>query len=172
MCPAFCCLVFAGFRLDVLSAQPCGACSPVRTFVLLCCCSVWLCRAFWCLVFATCRLDVTVAACRNHEIFCWMLLAMPGLLPSNGQRQKVLLRLLCVPARLPPGQTPTPWLWRPGCCAVSACRNHEIFCWMLFAMPGLLTSNGQRLEVLPRLLCVPARLYALPDPPTGDRWCI
>ena len=39
------------------------------------------------------------------EIFRWMLLAMSGLLTSNGQRPKLLLRLLCVPALLPPGQT-------------------------------------------------------------------
>ena len=30
------------------------------------------------------------------EIFRWMLLAMSGLLTSNGQRPKLLLRLLCV----------------------------------------------------------------------------
>ena len=41
------------------------------------------------------------------EIFRWMLLAMSGLLTSNGQRPKLLLRLLFVPALLLPGQTPS-----------------------------------------------------------------
>ena len=47
---------------------------------------------------------------------------------------------------------------RPGCCCVPEACAHEIFCCMLFAVPFLLTSNGQRLKMMPRLLCVPARL--------------
>ena len=48
--------------------------------------------------------------------------------------------------------------WRLGRCSVPALWNHEMFCCMLFAVPFLLTSNGRRLKMLPRLLCVPARL--------------
>ena len=107
-----------------------------RTFFLVCLRCAWLPRAFPGIVAATCRRDVlsvesccgcrscsswnpcpdwwwrpgccTVATCRTDEIFRWMLLAMSRLLTSgNGQRPKLLLRLLCVPALLPPGQTPS-----------------------------------------------------------------
>ena len=43
------------------------------------------------------------------KCFRWMLLSMSWLLTSNGQRPKLLLRLLCVLALLG-------WWWLPGCC--------------------------------------------------------
>ena len=71
----------------------------------------------------------------------------------------MLLRLLCGPAVLLAAQTSSSLQQpRPGCCCVPEACAHEIFCCMLFAVPFLLTSNGQRLKMMPRLLCVPARL--------------
>ena len=77
--------------------------------------SVWLPRAFRGLVGATCRVragcgGLVVAWSRpaaQPKFFRSMLLAMSWLLTSNGQRPKLLLRLLCVPALLLPGQTPS-----------------------------------------------------------------
>ena len=46
------------------------------------------------------------------EIFRLMLLAMSVLLTYNGQRPKLLLRLLCVLALLG-------WWWLPCCCTVT-----------------------------------------------------
>ena len=161
-----------------------------RTFFLVCLRCAWLPRAFPGIVAATCRRDVlsvesccgcrscsswnpcpdwwwrpgccTVATCRTDENFRWMLFAMSGLLTSNGQWPKLLFRLLCVPALLPLGQTPSSATTEAG---VLLRPNHEIFCCMLLAVPFLLTSNGRRLKMLPRLLCVPARL-----PPASSLW--
>ena len=81
----------------------------------------------------------------------------------------MLLRLLCGPAVLLAAQTSSSLQQpRPGCCCVPEACAHEIFCCMLFAVPFLLTSNGQRVKILPRLLCVPARL--LPASSIESSW--
>ena len=99
-----------------------------RTFFLVCLRCAWLPRAFPGIVAATCRRDVlsVESCCGCRSCSSW---------------------------------NPCPdWWWRPGCCTVATCRTDENFRWMLFAMSGLLTSNGQWPKLLFRLLCVPALL--------------
>ena len=112
-------------------------------------CPGWLWRPGCCMV----------ATCRTTEIFfarcCWQCLGCL-LLMASGQNCSSGCRV-CVPL-CPEDKRLLLQQRRPGCCCVPEPCAHEIFCCMLFAVSFLLTSNGQRLKMLPRLLCVPARL--------------
>ena len=133
-----------------------------------CTSSVWLPRAFRGLVGATCPACpgwlwrpgcCMVATCRTTEIFSLDVVGNVLVAYFEWSAAKLLLRLLCGPAVLLAAQTSSSLQQpRPGCCCVPEACAHEIFCCMLFAVPFLLTSNGQRLKMMPRLLCVPARL--------------
>ena len=106
------------------------------------------------------------------KFFRSMLLAMSWLLTSNGQRPNCCSG--CCVGLLFCFQDKRRLLdqWRPGCCSVPACWNHEICCCMLLAMPFLLNSNGRRLKVLPRLMCVPARLPPAALRMSGSGGCV
>ena len=143
-----------------------------------CTSSVWLPRAFRGLVGATCPACpgwlwrpgcCMVATCRTTEMFSLDVVGNVLVAYFEWSAAQLLRRLLCGPAVLLPGETPSSLQQRrPGCCCVPEACAREIFCCMLFAVPFLLTSNGQRLKMRPRLLCVPARL--LPASVTGSFW--
>ena len=141
---------------------------PVLCTSKQCTSSVWLPCAFRGLVGATCPACsgwlrrpgcCMVATCRTTELFSLDVVGNVLVAYFEWSAAQLLRRLLCGPVVLLPGETPSSLQQhRQGSCCVPETCAHEIFCCMLFAVPFLLTSNGQRVKILPQLLCVPARL--------------